>query len=84
ASPLDSLVDSEELEAVLDAAAQLRGLSRECFVMHHVQQASFEEIARQLDKRPHQVRALCSKGMRQLRKIFETGKSHFNQKGGVR
>jgi DNA-directed RNA polymerase specialized sigma24 family protein len=46
--------------------------------MRHVQQISFDDIARQLGKRPHQVRALCSKGMRQLRKMLRTGR-----KGGA-
>jgi RNA polymerase sigma-70 factor (ECF subfamily) len=84
ASPLDSLVHSEELESILDATARLSGLSRECFVMRYVQQSSFEDIALQLGKSQHQVRALCSKGMRQLRKMFQTGRSNFSQKGGER
>ncbi len=83
-SPLDSLVHSEEFESILDATARLKGLSRECFVMRYVQQASFEDIALQLGKSQHQVRALCSKGMRQLRKMLGIEKSHFNKKGAAR
>jgi len=66
-SPLSELIEAEELEQVLAAIGQLRRISREALVMRYIQQDSYEEIARQLGKTPHHVRALCSGAMRTLR-----------------
>jgi DNA-directed RNA polymerase specialized sigma24 family protein len=38
--------------------------------MRYIQQESYEFIAEQLDKTPHQVRALCSKVMNYLRDVL--------------
>ena len=67
AAPLSRLIESEELEQVLDAIDQLSGASREVLVMRYLQQDSYEEIAGQLGKTVHQARALCFKAMSALR-----------------
>ena len=66
-SPLNKLIESEELEQVLAAIGRLHGPSREAFVLRYIQQESYEGIARQLGKTPHHVRALCSRAMGALR-----------------
>ena len=66
-SPLGRLLRDEQLAQILDAAAQLGGLCRDAFVMRHVQQESYETVAEQLGKTPHQARALCHKAIEQIR-----------------
>lgn len=68
-SPLGKLIESEELDQVLAAIGRLRGSSREAFVLRYIQQESYEEIAEQLGKTPHHVRALCSRAMSALRDL---------------
>ena len=70
AAPLSRLIESEELEQVLDAIDQLNGASREVLVMRYLQQDSYEEIAGQLGKTVHQARALCFKAMSALRDVL--------------
>ena len=70
-SPLNELIEAEELEQVLAAIGRLRRDSREAFVMRYIQQDSYEEIARQLGKTPHHARALCSRAMNTLRGTIE-------------
>jgi RNA polymerase sigma-70 factor (ECF subfamily) len=67
ASPLDRLVNAEELEQVLDALPSLSELSREVVVLHYLQHQDYAEVARQLGKTEHQVRGLCSRALGQLR-----------------
>ena len=69
-SPLGELVRKEGLEELVDAIGQLRGASREVFIMRHVQQQSYEDIAEQMGKTPQQVRALCSKALAHLRYVL--------------
>jgi RNA polymerase sigma-70 factor (ECF subfamily) len=67
ASPFQTLMAREQMERILEMLGMLKGIQREAVVMHYIQQESFQSIARQLNKTPHQVRALCHKGIRQLR-----------------
>ena len=69
-SPLAQLIQAEQLEQILDAAALVTPLLRDAFVMRHIQQESYETIAGQLGKTPHQIRALCAKALTQLRHII--------------
>jgi len=69
-SPLGKLIASEELEQVLTAVGRLHGASREVFVMRYIQQSSYEEIAEQLGRTVHQVRALCFRAMSTLRDVL--------------
>jgi len=70
AGPLGQLVASEELEQVLAALDRLHGPSREVFVLRYLEQNSYEEIAEQLGKTVHQVRALCFRAMDTLRDVL--------------
>ena len=79
-SPTAELIRSEELAAILDAAGRLEGASRQAFVMRYIQQEPYDYIAEQLDKTPHQVRALCSKALMRLRDLLGTDKSPVFEK----
>ena len=68
-SPLDALLRNEAVQEVLSAIGQLNGTAREAFVMRYIQQESYEFIANQIDKTPHQVRALCSRVTNYLRDV---------------
>ncbi len=70
-SPLDRLIDAEELEQVLDALPFLSELNQQTLVLRFLQQQDYEEIARQIGKTEHQVRALCSRALSQLRAILQ-------------
>jgi RNA polymerase sigma-70 factor (ECF subfamily) len=67
---LGNLVDHEELEQVLVALERLSTLSRNCLVLHYIEQLSYLEVADQLDVTPHQVRAACHKGIRRIQKLI--------------
>ncbi len=68
-SPLAELVRREELEQVVRALSALPAGSRECVVLHYLQQEPYEAVAAQLGKTSHQVRALCHKGIVRLRRL---------------
>lgn len=69
-SPMDRLIAAEEFEQVVGAMQDLSELTRECLVLRFLQQQEYHEIAGQLGKTEHQVRALCHKGLDQLRSIL--------------
>jgi len=80
-SPLRRLIHREEMERILEGISRLRGISRESFVMRYIRQDSYERIAEELGRRPHQVRALCSKAMARLRNMLNSGRSQASRKG---
>jgi RNA polymerase sigma factor (sigma-70 family) len=69
-SALDRLIHAEELEQVLDAMQRLSGLGRDVLVLRHLRHLEYDEIAREIGKNEHQVRALYAKALGQLRAIF--------------
>lgn len=69
-SPLRKLIHSEEMQETLDAVGRLKKSSREVLVMRYLQQESYDDIAEQLGKTSHQVRALCSRAIRSLRDVL--------------
>jgi len=69
-SPLDKLVQAEELDEILNAIGRLKGSYREAFVMRYIQQEPYDYIAEQLGKTAHHVRALCSRASNRLRNIL--------------
>jgi len=71
-SPLAKMIHSEELRQTLDALGQLKQASREVLVMRYIQQESYDDIAEQTGKTSHQVRAICSRAVHQLRRIVES------------
>lgn len=77
---LDRLVQNEQIQEVLCAIGQLNNAAREAFVMRYIQEESYEYISEQLGKEPHQVRALCSKAMGNLRDILGRNHSPYNTK----
>jgi len=79
--PLNQAARTEEFERILAAVGRLKGISREVFVMHHVQQDSYEDIARQLGKTPHQVRALCFRAMKDVRERLGCDRGSSEEKG---
>lgn len=68
-SALQRLIDDEEVRTVLDLMTELPMSGVELLTMRFVQQDSYETIAGQLGKTEHQVRALCSKALGQLRDL---------------
>ncbi|HSV99302.1 MAG TPA: sigma-70 family RNA polymerase sigma factor [Sedimentisphaerales bacterium] len=72
-TPVNQLIQSEEIEQVLAGIDRLHGASREVLVLRYIQQESYEEIARQLGKTVHQARALCFKAMSALRDALGCG-----------
>jgi RNA polymerase sigma-70 factor (ECF subfamily) len=69
-SPLAGLIRNEAVQEVLITISRLNSTAREAFVMRYIQQESYESIAEQLEKTPHQVRALCSRVMSYLRDVL--------------
>lgn len=69
--PLLRLERREEKEQLLAAIAELPEGMRLCLALRYVEQFEAEEVARKLGKSPHQVRALCAKGIARLRKRLD-------------
>jgi len=69
-SALSKMIQTEELEQVLDATSRLSDLARDVVVMHYIEQDSYEEIAERLGKKPHYMRSVCAKALAQLREIL--------------
>ncbi len=67
ASPLHRMAAREQMETILEMVGTLNGLQRDAVIMRYIQQESFQAIAEQLNRTPHQARALCHKGIRRLR-----------------
>jgi RNA polymerase sigma factor (sigma-70 family) len=65
--PLVRLEHREEKEQLLAAIAELPEGMRVCLALRYVEQFEVDEVARKLGKSPHQVRALCAKGIARLR-----------------
>ena len=79
-SPLGKLIHSEELTETLDAVGRLKKSSREVLVMRYLQQESYDNIAEQLGKTSHQVRALCSRAIRNLRDVLGSNEHKSSKK----
>jgi RNA polymerase sigma factor (sigma-70 family) len=82
-SALDRLIHAEELEQVLDAMQHLAGLGREVVVLRHLQHYDYAEIANQLGKTEHQVRALYAKALGQLRTMLGAVTQEPGKRGTV-
>ncbi len=66
-SPLSKIIRTEELEEMLNAIEKLNEKGRQAIVMRYIQEQSYEDIAAQIGKTPHQARAICAKAMNRLR-----------------
>ncbi len=80
-TPLDRLVESEQIQAVLDAMVGLSPRNCELLTMHFIQQESYETLATESGKTPHQIRGLCHKALVQLRELL-TETSRETNRGG--
>lgn len=69
-SPLSKLIHTEELQQILNAIGRLKRSSRQALVMRYIQQQPYDDIAEQMGKTPHQVRALCHKAINRLRDLL--------------
>ena len=68
-SPLGEMISEEDLQVILEAIGKVKGLSREVFVLHYLEDKTYAEIGEELDKDVHQVRALCHKALKVVRKL---------------
>lgn len=66
--PVAGLVRREEFEQTLNAISELPPAASEIILLRYLEDCSHDEIARRLGKTTHQVRALASKALRQLRR----------------
>ncbi|MHC4511279.1 MAG: RNA polymerase sigma factor [Planctomycetota bacterium] len=73
-SPLGKLIHSEETQETLNAIGRLKKTAREALVMRYIQQESYDDIARQMGKTSHQIRAMCARSMAHLRDML--GSNH--------
>ena len=71
------LIRNEELQHILDAAEQLSGLTRECFVLRYIEQMDYDAIAERVQKTTQQVRGLCSKAIQRIRQILNDQNASF-------
>ena len=69
-SPLNEIIQSEEIEEVLHSLGQLSKRSRDIVVMRYLQQEPYERIAESFGKTPQQVRGVCHKAVTRLRTIL--------------
>ena len=69
-SPLINLINSEQSQEMLEAISRLNKAPRQAIVMHYIQQQSYEDIAKQINKTTHQVRALCHNAINRLRDLL--------------
>ena len=69
-SPLQRLIQREQLEQVLDATRRLSDASREAFVLRYFQQEQYSSIARTMQRTPDQVRALVHKAVRRITQLL--------------
>jgi RNA polymerase sigma factor (sigma-70 family) len=69
-SVLGKMIQTEELEQILNATSNLTDLARDVVVMRYIEQKSYEEIAQLLGKKPQYMRSLCSKAMARIRGLL--------------
>ncbi len=82
-SPAGELIASEEIERVLSALDCLPRRDRDLIVMRYLQERNYGAMAHRLGRTPHQVRALCHKAVRRLRRIVEKSPSPQRDDGGI-
>jgi RNA polymerase sigma factor (sigma-70 family) len=58
---------AEDVERILNAAANLTDLERDAFLLRFVQQESYEAVGRMLNRTPHQARGLCHAALKRIR-----------------
>jgi RNA polymerase sigma-70 factor (ECF subfamily) len=79
-SPLQRLVQAEQLQRLLDVLDSLSELSREVFVLHYIEQQSYRLVAARVGKTPHQARGICHAAVRLLREKLVKAEQHDGTK----
>lgn len=82
ASPLNEIIQSEEIEHVLHTLQKLSERSRDIVVMRYIQQESYEQIAGIYGKTPQQIRGLCHKAVTRVRAMLN-GRPSPQRSGGI-
>lgn len=72
-SPMTELMKREEILQILEAVSRLKGNLRKVVVMRYIEEQSYEEIGAAIGTSSHQVRALCSRGIKKLKERLRTG-----------
>ena len=78
------LIEREQLQIILDAAQRLSKTHRRVFVMRYLEQNSFEQIAQEVGKTPHHVRAIASRALSRVRDICSKTQGRSINTGGDR
>ena len=78
-SPRDMLEHQEQYARVLAALDGMSELRRQVIVLHRLHGESYDAIALHLGKTPHQVRAICSKALAQLRESLGKPPSLYSE-----
>lgn len=69
--PLDELIRREEHRLILEAVSKLKNPYRDIIVLRYIEQQPYELIAEQMGKSSHNIRAVCSKGIKKLRIMLD-------------
>ena len=78
-SPLDGLLEAEQIDQVLNAMEQLSESDCEILVLRYLEQHEYEQIANLRDTTAHVARAQCHKAMKRLRGLLDVS-SDISQK----
>jgi RNA polymerase sigma factor (sigma-70 family) len=82
-SPLSELIAREEFERVLSALESLPRSDRDLIVTRYLHGQDYGTMARERGRKPDQVRALCHKALRRLRRVVEKRSSPQRDEGGT-
>ena len=78
-SPLDGLVEAEQIDQVLCAMERLSESDSEILVLRHLQQLRYDQIAKLRDTTAHGARAQCHKAMTRLRGLLDVSPESASQ-----
>jgi RNA polymerase sigma-70 factor (ECF subfamily) len=67
---LGRMIRDEQIARLLQATSRLDELARNVVIMRFVEQASYEQIAERLGRKPAYLRSLCSKSLARLREML--------------
>jgi RNA polymerase sigma-70 factor (ECF subfamily) len=71
-SPSESAIQREECQRVLDGLAMIPAGPREVFILRHIEQRPYEEVALRLNMSSHTARALAHRATRLLRDLLNS------------
>ena len=82
-SPSSGLIANEEFERVLNALESVPRSDRDLIVARYLHGQDYNTMARERGRKPDQVRALCHKALRRLRRAVEKRSSPQRDEGGT-